>query len=214
MLQYITSNTSRRSVPDQVKEVLSAGGGWIQISTDGLSDDEIRTIVDKIMPECLEKQAFLILRDRVELAKQLNVGGVVLSQDSDGPSFARTHLGAAAVVGVEAYSTDQIDAVKALDVDFIALRPFAEIPGCLMPPLGIKGIAEICRYMESKEILIPRVATGGVGYDDIAQLMEAGCNGVAMSDSIANAPDIADATARAIALLRQFEKREQQTLNP
>lgn len=212
MLQYITSNTSRRTVPEQVKEVLSAGGNWIQVTTDGLTDDEIRAIVDKIMPDCLEKQSFLIFRDRVELAKQLNVGGVVVSQGSDSPSQARVTLGAAAVVGVEAWQPQQIEILKALDVDFIALRPFASLPGCEIAPIGVKGIAEICKDMESKEILFPRVATGGVTYDDIAPLMEAGCNGVAMSESIADAPDIAEATARAIALLSQYEKKEQNAL--
>lgn len=213
MLQYITSNTSRRTVAEQVKEVLSAGGNWIQVSTDGLSDDEIKAIVETIMPECLETQAFLILRDRIELAKELNVGGVVVSRSSQGPSYARTHLGAAAVVGVEANTTDQIEAIKALDVDYIALRPFAEIPGCEDAPLGVAKISDICKYMESKEILIPRVATGGVRYEDIASLMDAGCNGVAMSEALADATDIADATARAIALLSQYEKKEQETLD-
>lgn len=213
MLQYITSNTSRRTVAEQVKEVLSAGGGWIQVSTDGLTDDQIHAIVDSIMPECLEKQSFLIFRDRVDLAKQLNVGGTVVSQGSDSPSQARMTLGAAAVVGVEAWKPEQIELVKALDIDFIALRPFGVIPGCDIAPLGIAGISEICRYMESNEILMPRVATGGVRYEDIAPLMEAGCNGVAMSESIADAPDIAEATARAIALLSKYEKREQQALD-
>lgn len=208
MLQYITSNTSRRTVAEQVKEVLSAGGNWIQVTTDGLSDDQIREIVDKIMPDCLEKQSFLIFRDRVELAKTLNVGGVVVSQGADSPSQARMTLGAAAVVGVEAWNAEQIDLLRALDVDYVALRPFAGIAGCDVKPLGVKGISAICKYMESKDILFPRVATGGVTYDDIAPLMESGCNGVAMSESIADAPDIADATARAIALLRQYEKRE------
>lgn len=208
MLQYITSNSSRRSVADQVKEVLSAGGTWIQVSTDGLSDDQIRAIVDKIMPDCLEKQSFLIFRDRVELAKELNVGGVVVSQDSGSPSQARVTLGAAAVVGVEAWLPQQIEALKSLDVDFIALRPFAPLPGCDIAPLGVEGTAALCGYMESNEILFPKVATGGVTYDDIAPLMKAGCNGVAMSESIADAPDIAEATARAISLLSQYEKKE------
>lgn len=208
MLQYITSNSSRRTVAEQVKEVLSAGGNWIQVSTDGLSDDQIRAIIDAIMPDCLEKQSFLIFRDRVELAKQLNVGGVVVSQGSDSPSQARMTLGAAAVVGVEAWQSQQIEMLRALDVDFVALRPFAAIPGCDVAPIGLQGIADICKEMESKEILFPRVATGGVAYDDIAPLMDAGCNGVAMSESIADAADIADATARAIALLKQYEKRE------
>ncbi|MDE6342208.1 MAG: thiamine phosphate synthase [Muribaculaceae bacterium] len=212
MLQYITDNSSRRAVEDQIKEVLDAGCGWIEIATDGLSDDRIRKIVEGVMPLCIEKEAFLIFRDKVNLAKEINVGGVCLSEGSEFPSHARTALGAAAVVGVEAHDTDRISSLQGLDVDFVMLRPYKAIAGCDTTPLGLAGIADICRFMESKEILLPRVAAGGVTYDDIAPLMDAGCNGVAMSEALADAPDIADATARAIALLKVYEEKEQEKL--
>ena len=212
MLQFITDSASRRSVEDQIKEVLSAGCGWIQINPDNMTDERIREIVEKVMPECIEKQVFLILRDRVQLAKDINVGGVVLAQGGEFPSHTRMTLGAAAVVGVEAYTTDQIAALQGLDVDYVALRPYKAIAGCDIKPLGIEGISSLCSYMESKQIELPRVATGGVTYDDIASLMDAGCNGVAMSESIADAADIADATARAIALLKIYEQKEKAAL--
>lgn len=193
--------------------MLDAGGNWIEIDTTGLEDARIRSIVDKVMPQCKEKEAFLIFRDRVELAKEINVGGVILSQGSEFPSHARAALGAAAVVGMETYSTDQISKLLGLDIDFVALRPFKSIPDCCIDPIGMEGIRDICHFMDSKEILFPRVAMGGVAYDDIAPLMDAGCNGVAMSESIADAKDIADATSRAIELLKVYERKEQEKLN-
>ena len=205
MLQYITDNESRRGVVDQVREVLSAGCGWIQVTTDHLSDDQIRKIIDQIMPICQEKEAFLTFRDRVALAKEINVGGVVVSEGGEFPSHARAALGAAAIVGVEASDTDRIASLKGLDVDYVALRPFRQIPGCDTAPLGLDGIRTLCDFMEEKELEFPRVATGGVTNDDIRALMEAGCNGVAMSEAIADASDMAEATARAMALIRGDE---------
>lgn len=201
MLQYITDNAAKRSVEEQINDVLAAGCNWITIDTAGMSDDKVKALVEKVMPACLEKQAFLILKDRVDLAKEINVGGVVLSQESgEFPSHARMTLGAAAVVGVEVKTTDQIAKLQGLDVDYVVMTPYKT--------LGIDTIKSLCKYMEDKELELPRVAAGGVTYDDIASLMDAGCNGVAMSEALADASDIAAETEKAISLLKKYEEKE------
>lgn len=210
MLQYITDSNSHRSVEDQIKEVLAAGGNWITIDPAGMTDDRIKALVEKIMPVCLEKEAFLLIKDKVDLAKEMNIGGVVLSQGSgEFPSHARMTLGAAAVIGVEVATTDQIAALQGLDVDYVVMTSYKSNDNAL----GIDGIKKLCSYMEEKELELPRVAAGGVAYDDIAPLMEAGCNGVAMSESIADATDIAEETEKAILLLKKYEKEEEASVS-
>lgn len=208
MLQYITDSSAKRSVEDQIKEVLAAGCGWITIDPAGMTDDEIKSVVEKVMPECIEKQAFLILKDKVQLAKDINVGGVVLSQGSEFPSHARMTLGAAAVIGVEVSTADQISALQGLDVDYVVMNPYKICDVSNGNALGINGIKEFCSFMEGKQMELPRVAAGGVTYEDISPLMEAGCNGVAMSESLADASDIEAETKKAIALLKKFEEKE------
>lgn len=204
MLQYITDASARRSVEDQIKEVLAAGCNWITIDPSGMSDDEVRTLVEKIMPACLDKQAFLLIKDKVDLAKECNVGGTVLSPGGDTPSQARMALGAEAVIGVEVATTQDIDRLIGLDMDYVVM-PYKK--------LGLEGVKSLCSYMEEKEMELPRVAAEGVGYDDIAPLMDAGCNGVAMSEALADADDIAAETKKALCLLKEYEKKEQAKLN-
>ncbi|MDE5814367.1 MAG: thiamine phosphate synthase [Muribaculaceae bacterium] len=203
MLQYVTDASAKRSVEDQIKEVLGAGCNWITIDPSGMSDDEVKDLVEKIMPACLEKQAFLLIKDKTDLAKATNVGGVVLSQESDTPSQARMTLGAAAVIGVEVETAQQIDRLTGLDIDYVVL-PYKT--------LGLDGVKNLCKYMEDKEMQLPRVASYGVSYSDIAPLMEAGCNGLAMSEALADADDITDETEKAIALLKKFEEKELQRI--
>ena len=204
MLQYVTDANAKRSVEDQIKDVLAAGCNWITIDPSGMSDDEVKSLVEKIMPACLEKQAFLLIKDRVQLAKECNVGGTVLSQEGVTPSQARMDLGAAAVIGVEVENTRQIDRLVGLDMDYVVM-PYKT--------LGLDGVKDLCQYMQQKEMELPRVAGIGVGYDDIAPLMDAGCNGVAMSEALADAPDIADETRKALSLLKVYEEKEQARLN-
>lgn len=213
MLQFITDSKSRRSVEEQVREVLSAGCRWIQLTVDGIPEHEVRRIVEKIMPCCMEHQAFLTFRNHVALAKAINVGGVIVNPADEFPSNARETLGAAAIVGVEVHDADKIASLTGLDIDYVSLRPFKATAGCGIAPIGLTGITQLCHQLDKYNSELPRVASGGVCYDDIAPLMDAGCNGVAMSGALANAADIAAETCRCIDILKIYEKREQDKLS-
>lgn len=214
MLQFITNTESKTPVTEQIKEVIKGGGRWIQIRMKGASDDEIRKVVDEIMPLCIEKEVFLILNDNPELAKKLNVGGVHLGKKDMLPSQARLLLGAGAVIGCTANTFDDVLAVRSLDVDYIGIGPFrhTETKKNLAPVLGIEGIREITSAMKEKEIPLATVAVGGIVYDDLEDLvLKAGVNGVAVSGAIANAADIAAETRRFVdklASLLPAEKAE------
>ena len=203
MLQYITNTRSVYSIPDQVRAVLHGGCRWIQIRMKEASDLEIKEVVDIIKPLCMEVEAFLILNDRVELAKELDLGGVHLGKEDMPPSKARMLLGPAAVIGVTANTFDDIKAVSALDIDYYGLGPFADTrtKENLAPILGLEGERSLCLKMREAEITIPTVAVGGITLSDVAPLMEAGVNGIAVSSAIANAPDPAEATRQFIKAL-------------
>lgn len=208
MLQYITNTESPVPVTEQVKAVLEGGCRWIQVRMKEASDDEISEVIATIKPMCLEKEAFLILNDRVELAKKLDVGGVHLGKTDMLPSKARLELGPAAVIGVTANTFDDVKAVRSLDVDYIGIGPFryTETKKNLSPVLGIEGIRNICIEMEREEINIAQVAVGGIRKDDVRALMEAGVNGVAVSGAIAFADDIRKETEEFLKILADFEK--------
>lgn len=209
MLQYITNNKCNTSVIDQVKAVIDGGCRWIQITTVGLKDDEVRSIVEGVLPLCLKVQAFLLLESRVDLAKELNVGGVFL-KDGDVPcSQARMTLGPAAVIGVAASSMADVLKVSALDIDYYGLLPFAnddENPDT--QPLGIEGVKDICSEMEKQEVNIPHVALGGIKLDDVAALVAAGINGIGVSDAIAFSADMVKETEKFIKALPEPESAE------
>lgn len=196
MLQFITNPKSKHSIKDQIFAVIDGGCRWVQIRMKDASDDEIKEVVEAVKPKCIETGTFLLLDDKVELAKELNVGGVHLGKEDMPVSKARMILGAAAVIGVTANTFADVSAVSNLDIDYYGLGPFAETSTKenLAPVLGLKGIRDICYEMEQKEILIPHVAVGGITLDDVLPLLEAGVNGIAVSSAIANADDIVKAT--------------------
>lgn len=200
MLQYITNTDCKVPVIDQAFAVIEGGCRWIQVRMKEASDEEIKTVIEAIKPKCIETQTFLILNDRVELAKELNVGGVHLGKEDYPVSKARMILGAAAVIGVTAHSIEDVMAVSSLDIDYYGIGPFAETSTKKnhAEVLGIEGIRKICFEMEEKHIEIPRVAVGGIKLEDVLPLLEAGANGIAVSGAIAFADDIAKETKKFI----------------
>lgn len=207
MLQFITNPSAKVSVTDQIFAVLDGGCRWIQIRMKDASDEEIKQVVEAVKPKCIETGAFLLLNDRVELAKELNVGGVHLGNEDMPVSKARMLLGPAAVIGVTAHNLSEVMAVSKLDIDYYGIGPYAptKTKENLSPILGLDGIRELCYEMEKNEINIARVAVGGIQKDDVLPLLEAGVNGVAVSGAIAFADDIVKATKEFIDLLPHTE---------
>lgn len=207
MLQFITNTKSKTTVTDQIFAVIEGGCRWIQIRMKDASDEEIKNIVEAVKPKCIETGSFLILNDRVELAKELNVGGVHLGKDDMPASKARMILGAAAVIGVTANTFSEVAAVSKLDIDYYGIGPYAETltKENLAPVLGLNGIRDICYEMEKNEIMIPHVAVGGIKLDDVLPLIEAGVNGIAVSSAITDSDDIVKTTREFLNLLPHSE---------
>lgn len=204
MLQFITSQSSEYTILQQVKGALDGGCMWIQLRMKENSDDDVRKTIEQIKPLCEEYGAFLILNDRVELAKELGVSGVHVGQEDMSPIEARNILGAEPVIGVTCNTFEQIKAVSELDIDYIGVGPFkyTKTKKNLKPTIGFEGYKNIVAQMKASEIKIPIVAVGGITLSDVKELKEIGINGIAVSSSIACAEDPTLATREYIKILQ------------
>lgn len=208
MLQFITNTEALISVEEQIYAVLEGGCRWIQIRMKEATDEEITKVVEAVKPRCVELQAFLLINDRVELAKTLDVGGVHVGKEDMSPAQARALLGPAAVIGVTANTFEDIERVRNLDIDYIGIGPYRNTTTKknLAPILGLEGIRRLSTEMLENEIDIAHVAVGGIRLEDVEPLMEAGVNGIAVSGAIAFAKDPVQATKEFVEALRPFQK--------
>ncbi len=207
MLQYITNTDCTRPVTEQIKAVVAGGCKWIQIRMKEASDNEIRNVVGEIKRLCAQNDVLIVLDDRVELAKELELSGVHLGKEDMAPSKARMELGPSAIIGVTANTFDDIQRIRALDIDYIGMGPFTQTSTKrhLAPILGVEGIRSLCSEMEEQQIEIARVAVGGIKLDDVDALMQAGVNGVAVSGAIAFAEDMEKETRRFLEKLSPYQ---------
>lgn len=197
MLQYITNSQSEHPIEEQVKAVLEGGCRWILLRMDNTSEQEVLDMAKRIKPLTDEKKAFLIINKYVNVCRDANATGVHLedvSNNSMSPSKARMELGPLAVIGVTASSFDEISKVRALDIDYITLSPFDKSLTSNFKCLSLDDIKSICRQMDAEEINIAHVAAGNIEIEDIKPLLEAGCNGLAISNAITNSNDMTKIT--------------------
>lgn len=203
MLQFITNSDSQINVVDQIKGAIAGGCRWIQVNMKGASDDDIKCVINEVKPLCQESESILILSDRVELVKELELDGVHLDKGAMLPTQAREILGAGPIIGVVANSFSDISQIRYFDIDYISVGPYKhpESSTADSPIVSTNDYASIMAQIHEQQIELPIVAFGDIETTDIQGLWATGINGIAVSNAIANANDISAQTAQFISLL-------------
>lgn len=191
MLQFITNNSDKYSIAEEVQMALEGGCRWIQLRMKGASDEEVMETAAQLIEMCRENNAFLIVDDRVNVVNELKVSGVHLGKEDMDPIEARELLGPDAIIGVTANTAADIIKYKGKDIDYIGLGPFRHTTTKekLAPILGLEGYREIVKDVREAGIEFPIVAIGGITLEDVEPLMKTGVNGIAVSGAIINAED-------------------------
>jgi len=124
--------------------------------------------------------ATFVVNDDVEAALRLGADGVHLGRDDDGAERA---VSEGLVLGCSAASVYEARAGEELRAAYIGAGPVWATPSKedADTPIGLDGLAEICRAVS-----VPVVAIGGVDTTNAADCIRAGAAGVAV---IRAAPD-------------------------
>ena len=205
MLQFITHKSDRFSIAEEVKMVIDGGCRWVQLRMKDVSDEEVKSVAEQIIPMCQETDTILVIDDRVELTMDLKVHGVHLGKNDMPAVDAREYLGAGAIIGVTANTAQDIIAYKKVDVDYVGLEPFryTTTKSNLSPIIGLDGYRDIITEVRNAGVELPIVAIGGITLEDVAELMSTGVNGVAMSGAILSAENPTEYTKRVIEALNK-----------
>lgn len=206
MLQFITHPSPRYSIVEEVKMALEGGCRWIQLRMKDASDEEVKAVALEIIPLCKEVDAILVIDDRVEIVKELEVTGVHLGKNDMPLAEARALLEGGPIIGATANTAGDIFTLKGIDVDYVGLGPFRHTTTKekLSPILGLDGYRKIVKEVREAGINLPIVAIGGITLEDIDKVMATGVNGVAVSGAIINADNPVEYTK---AILDKLYKR-------
>ena len=205
-LQLISHQNEKMTYLDGIREALAGGCKWIQLRMKGATDEEVRPIALKVKKLCKEQNATLLIDDRVQLVKELQIDGVHLGENDMPIAEARKILGDDFIIGGTANAFEDVKAHYEADADYIGCGPFrfTTTKEKLSPILGLEGYREIIQKMKAENIDTPIVAVGGITKEDIPEIMKTGVNGIALSGCILNAKDPAAGTHDIMEMMKEF----------
>lgn len=134
-----------------------------------------------------------IVNDRVDIALAVEADGIHVGQDDMPAPLARKLMGPGKIVGVSVDDLEQALQAERDGADYVGAGPIfatATKPDAA-PPIGLEGLAEICRGVS-----IPVIAIGGINAENAGAVIAAGAAGVAVVSAVVAAPDVEAAARR------------------
>ncbi len=189
MVQFITHYTERYSYIDSARLALEGGCKWVQLRMKDTNREQIYNTALQVKVLCQQYGATFIIDDHVELAKAVGADGVHLGKMDMPIAEARKLLGDKFLIGGTANTFHDIKNHYEAGADYIGCGPlrYTTTKSNLSPILGYEGYRKIIEQMQDAQIDIPIVAIGGIVEADVAELMQIGLDGIALSGSILRA---------------------------
>lgn len=193
MLQFITRKNERYGIEEQVKMVLEGGCKWIELDMNDATAEEVKAIIENLIPLCKEADAILVVDDYVDIVKEMEVTGLRLIKDSKNVGDVRNILEGGPIIGVNVSTAGDIYALKGIDVDYVTIE--------INEPHSLDSIYKIVSEVREAGINMPIVAIGEITIENIKEVIATGVNGVAMSDAIVNAENPTEYTKKILSIL-------------
>ena len=202
---YLVTDTAQCGGADGVVATAVAaaeqGVDMVQLRDHGASTRELSALATRLIDALDGSGVPLVVDDRLDIALAVGAGGVHLGQSDLDPVAARRLADAAGVpgfhIGCSVSTGEQVLAAGRLPrgtVDLLGIGPYRATPTKpdAAQPLGLDGVSRLADAAWS--IGQPNVVIGGVKRDDVAPLVAAGAQGVAVVSAICAHPDPALAT--------------------
>ena len=177
---------------------LAGGCRMIQLREKEWPSGRLLPLAERMRDRCRRAGATFIVNDRVDLALAVGADGVHLGQDDLPPRAARPLLRPCMVLGRSTHSVGQAREALVEGADYIAVGSM--FPTRTKPDFQLVG-PELIRAIRP-ETRSPLVGIGGVTRENVAEVIRAGADGVAVISAVCGAPDPAAATREFLAAIR------------
>lgn len=180
---YVVTQPPRagQSYIDMVTAVCAGGADVVQLRDKTLSSRELFRLAKDLQAICDRTGTVFILNDRVDVAMAADVDGVHVGQDDLPVRVVRAMVGHKKLIGCSTHSTAQALAAVGDGADYVSCGPVFKTP--TKPdysPVGLDLVKEYRRIVR-----IPFVAIGGVDATNVAQVIAAGAERVAVVRAVA-----------------------------
>ncbi len=182
-LQYISQGVTAEEQHHNIRSVLDAGCDWVQLRFKNATNLEVLELATQIKELTTSYKATFIVNDNVTLAKEIDADGVHLGLSDMPADKAREILGDKKIIGGTANTFEDILLRVKEGCNYVGLGPFrfTNTKQNLSPILGLEGYQKTMNSLKQNNIHIPVYAIGGITVDDVANIINTGIYGIAVS---------------------------------
>ena len=182
---------SRFSHMEITRFAIAGGADTIQYRQKSGATREMIEIARNMKRLCSEAGVTFIVNDRLDVAIAAEADGVHLGQDDFPIPMARELLGKARIIGGSAATLDEARKCLSEGADYVGFGPV--YPTSSKDDAGpVSGIDILKQVVEI--IPLPIIAIGGVGAENIPDVMRAGARGIAVISAVCCQDDPEEAT--------------------
>lgn len=198
------SATSGRPVEEVALAALRGGAGVIQLRDKRGEKGDLLPLALRLREACEAHGALFIVNDHPDLARASGAHGVHLGQHDLPPQEARPLLGPEQLVGRSHATLEEALESQALGVDYIAVG--AMFPTTSKEPERTRHAGPETLRQVKQSVSAPVVAVGGITPDNVAQVVKAGADAVAVIRAVCSAPDPESAARLLVERIRQAQE--------
>ena len=172
---------------EQIERLAAGGATFIQMREKNLPPAQFFGEAMKVVELARQLSVRIIINDRADVALATKADGVHLGQDDLPAEAARRILGNDAIIGYSTHNLDQAQRALSLPIDYLAIGPiFATTSKSdTEPVVGLDGLRSVARTANT----VPIVAIGGITFENVRAVIEAGATSVAVISALLTEKD-------------------------
>ncbi|KAF0983918.1 hypothetical protein FDP41_007833 [Naegleria fowleri] len=192
------SSKASRSLEETVQQAIEGGSSIIQYreKNTSLNTRQILEQAKSLQRICKKYGVPFLIDDRVDLALACNADGVHVGQKDLPPQYVRKLIGHSKILGLTVGTKEQVNEALSYEVRADYLGTNAIFPTQTKKDagsaVGLQGLKDLVDYVRSVSN-IPLVAIGGIGSQNVEDVMKCGVDGVAVVSSVVGAPSAFEA---------------------
>ncbi|MFA7073554.1 MAG: thiamine phosphate synthase [Endomicrobiaceae bacterium] len=187
-LLCITCPREDISYEEQVTLACQGGADMIQLRDKKLPDMDLFNISVNLQKICKKYNVYFTVNNRIDIADIAKSDGVHIGQNDLPPEYARKLIGDSKIIGLSASTYEQVIAASDKPVDYIGYGAvFATIT---KPESQERGLDVLSAIKKQNSVKAPIIAIGGIDKTNVADVIRAGADGIAVVRAVCGAKDI------------------------
>jgi len=198
-----TQTLRGRSELDVARQAIQGGARMIQLRDKLRPKSMLVSLARELKRVCVESNVLFIVNDYLDLAIDSDADGLHIGQEDLPTEAARKMLPGDKILGCSSATLEEALKAEKEGADYIAV-------GCIYPTPSksqtrLAGLRTL-RQVKSK-VSVPVVAIGGINEDNIAKVIGAGADAVAVIAAVLGADNVKEASQRLAEIINRGSAR-------